>query len=139
MFGKLLNAPSYFATIWSFIKKFIDPATAAKLVILSPTEALPTLTTFIDLDNIPTKFGGTFNFTPGMIPDLDLGIRHALDWSPSSEEELPPGPFKWSLDSTGRKVAVAVGSVDGILRVQPVAILNTSLKADVDSNADLQS
>lgn len=117
----------------------MDPATAAKLIFPTPTEMLPTLTTFIDLDNIPTKFGGTFDFTPGMIPDIDLGIRRVLDWSPSSRKELPPGPIKWNVDSTGRKVAVAIGTVNGTSRFEPVAVLNVTLLADVDSNANIQS
>ena len=117
----------------------MDPATAAKLIILAPAEVLPTLTTFIDLDNIPTKFGGAFHFTPGMIPDIDLGIRRVFDWSPSSRKELPPGPIKWSLDSAGRKVAVAVGSVDGILRFEPFAVLSMTPFADVDNNTTIQS
>lgn len=139
MFTKVLNAPSYFGTIWSFLKNWVDPETAAKLVILSPAEVLPTLTTFIDLDNIPTKFGGAFHFTPGMIPDMDLGIRRLFDWSPSSRKELPPGPIKWNLDSAGRKVAVAVGSVDGILRFEPFAVLSITPLANVQSNANIQS
>lgn len=103
---------------------WLDPGTAAKLVVLPPAEVLPTLTTLIDLDNIPTKLGGDFNFTQGMIPDVDEGIGRALVWEPASRKSLPPGPLKWSVDSVGRKVAVAVGSVDGKPRVETIAVLN---------------
>ncbi|KAJ6001571.1 hypothetical protein N7499_002526 [Penicillium canescens] len=114
------NAPSYFATIWKYLKGWVDPYTAEKIVILSDAEVLPTLREHIDDANIPSIFGGGFPFKHGMLPDLDNNIRQRLNWD-SPEKSVPPGPIKWAQESDGKIVASAVGSQVGSARNDKIA------------------
>ncbi|KAF2111067.1 putative phosphatidylinositol/phosphatidylcholine transfer protein [Lophiotrema nucula] len=109
----VLNAPSYFSKIWYLVKRFVDPNTASKLVILTSEEVLPTLTQTIDLENIPVQYGGGFSFKQGMVPELDLGLRERLEWFGTKEGMVPTGPLKWRIGVQGRRVGVAVGTEGG--------------------------
>ncbi|CAI7627798.1 unnamed protein product [Penicillium glandicola] len=101
---------------------FVDPYTAEKIVVLPDLEVLPTLREYIDDTNIPTKFGGEFQFTHGMLPDLDDNIHQLLDLD--SSKFLPPGPLKWIQDSGGRLTVLAVGSNGGSERSDKIATLD---------------
>ncbi|KGO50389.1 hypothetical protein PEX1_016440 [Penicillium expansum] len=116
------NAPSYFSTIWKFMKSYVDPHTAEKIEVLMSSEVLPTLREYIDDANIPVKFGGNFQYTNGMLPDLDDDIQKLLN--SDSATSLPPGPLKWVQDSDGRRTALAVGSKAGSERSDIIATLN---------------
>ena len=118
------NAPFYFPRIWAFMKNFVDPVTAEKLVITRPGDVYDTLLTQIDHDQIPAQFGGGFKFTTGMLPALDEGIRQALQWTSSSTEELPRGPIKWMDDAEGKRRAVATGCVGDVQRTEEIAVLS---------------
>ncbi|KAJ5621611.1 SEC14 cytosolic factor [Penicillium herquei] len=115
----ILNAPSYFGWMWSIMKKWIDPGTVAKLVFVPPKETMSTLTKYIDPKNIPIRFGGEFAWEQGTPLDLDINIQYALEWK--EEQRFPAGPMKWILDESGRKTAVAVGSIDGVPRTTMIA------------------
>ncbi|KAE8152336.1 CRAL/TRIO domain-containing protein [Aspergillus avenaceus] len=118
------NVPSYFSTIWNILKKWLDPVTAKKVVVLKQAEAYTTLEKYIDKENIPERFGGGFPFTNGMLPDLDKGIRQALRWTVLSEC-VPDGPIKWRQHGDGQLIAVATGSVqEKTLRNTEFAILD---------------
>lgn len=54
----LVNAPWYFAAIYSLISSFLDPVTAKKVQILG-TDFLPTLRQQIDDSQIPRSMGGS--------------------------------------------------------------------------------
>ena len=110
---QVIGAPSYFPRIWGFIKSWIDPVTASKLVILSQSEVLPTLTEYIDLGNIPTEFGGDLNFDPGMPPLIDTLIAERMSWKSVSNGTFPTGPLKWVVDVDGSPAAIAVGEANG--------------------------
>ncbi|KAJ5286374.1 hypothetical protein N7524_001680 [Penicillium chrysogenum] len=116
------NAPSYYSTIWRFLKAWVDPRTAEKIVVLMESEVLPTLREYIDDANIPANFGGEFQFTHGMLPDLDDNIQQLLN--SGSSKSLPPGPLKWTKDSDGRQTALAVGSKSGSVRNDKIATLD---------------
>ncbi|KAM3072138.1 hypothetical protein ACMFMG_008596 [Clarireedia jacksonii] len=119
----VIGAPFYFSKIWAFIKGWIEPNTASKLVFLSEKEVLPTLSDRIDMENVPKMFGGKLDFKPGMLPDLDIEIKKSLSWT-TALEELPPGPVKWTLNEVGKAVGVAVGSVkEGTRRWESLAAL----------------
>ncbi|KAL3440693.1 CRAL-TRIO domain-containing protein [Aspergillus insuetus] len=124
----LLNAPSYFAMMWAIMRKWIDPDTAEKVQFLTASEALATLSKYIEPENIPRRFGGDFDWSHGMPVDLDAGIRGALTWR--GEQKLPQGPIKWELDKSGRRAAVAVGSVDGTVRADKVAVLGDEVEQE---------
>lgn len=119
---QVCNAPSYFATIWKYLKSWVDPNTAEKIVVLSSAEALAALEKHIDAVNIPTAFGGSFTYTHGMLPDLDDNIWQRFSWKLPSRS-LPPGPIKWTEDLDGRIVALAVGGEGGTRRKEAIATL----------------
>lgn len=104
------------------MKKFVDPHTASKIVVLSSSEVLPTLREHIEDANIPSLYGGGFAFQHGMLPDLDETMRQSLNWE-SAQQVLPPGPIKLVKDANGRTTAVAVGSEGGLKRSQRIATL----------------
>ncbi|KAJ5128973.1 uncharacterized protein N7443_006088 [Penicillium atrosanguineum] len=108
--------------IWKYLKSWVDPNTAEKIVVLSSTEAFSVLKEHIDDVNIPTAFGGGFTFTHGMLPDLDDNIWRRFSWRLPSRS-LPPGPIKWTEDLDGRKVALAVGGEAGCRRTEIIATL----------------
>ncbi|KAF7164835.1 hypothetical protein CNMCM5623_009262 [Aspergillus felis] len=118
------NPPSYFAKIWSLLKNFLDPVTAEKIVVLTSTDAYGTLNKYIHHDDIPAEFGGAFQFTTGMLPNLCPVARQALRWAPPFNETLPPGPIKWTQDAGGQLKAVATGTADGVERELHVATLD---------------
>ena len=101
----------------------VDPVTVAKLQLIAPEDVSKTLTSLIDVANIPKRYGGEFDFKPGMLPILDDEIRQRLTWAPSSDQRLPTGPIQWVNRSDKSMVAVAVGSVKGEKRRYDVATL----------------
>uniref|UniRef100_A0A093VEW7 SEC14 cytosolic factor n=1 Tax=Talaromyces marneffei PM1 TaxID=1077442 RepID=A0A093VEW7_TALMA len=112
----VLNAPSYYNTIWGLIKRFIDPVTADKLVIVSPNEVLEELSEDIDLENIPKVFGGEFDYQHAMLPSIAKELWQTINWNdPDSTGQILAGPIKWVRDGDLEK-AVAVGREDGISR-----------------------
>jgi hypothetical protein len=114
--------------MWAIMRKWIDPDTAEKVQIPTSSEALATLSKYIDPENIPHRFGGDFDWSHGMPVDLDAGIRGALTWG--GEQKLPSGPIKWELDKGGRRTAVAVGSVNGAARVDNIAVFGDEVQQE---------
>ena len=110
--------------MWGWVKNWVDPVTVAKLQLVAPADVLPTLTSLIDIANIPGRYGGELTFEPGMTPMLDDKIRERLSWAQSSDEVLPIGPIQWEVNSDGSKTAVAVGIIDGEERRDVVATLH---------------
>jgi hypothetical protein len=105
------------------LKKWVDPRTASKLVIVTQNDVLPTLTESIDLVCIPEQFGGKLQFQHGSLPKLDATLSTALEWTSESTRTLPAGPIKWSTNQEGGRMAVAVGRVNGETRDQHIAML----------------
>ncbi|KAL4735925.1 CRAL-TRIO domain-containing protein [Aspergillus similis] len=122
------NVPGFVARFWTIIKPFIDPVTASKVQFLSRSDTYGTLKADIEHDDIPTCLGGGFQFETGMLPDLDGGIRRALEWS-GTQVDLPPGPIKWvqtpapAESGTGTRKAVATGTDEEGQRAVEVATL----------------
>lgn len=119
-----MGAPSYVSTLLSWVKHWVDPVTLSKLVILSPAEALPTMKEYIDVTNIPKRFGGELEHEHGAEPLLDSAINEVLTWLPAANASLPMGPVKWIDDGEEYRVAVAVGREGGAARRDRIAILN---------------
>ena len=112
---KVLNASSYFSKIWGLLKKFVDPRTAEKLVIVQKQDVLSTLTETIGIENIPVQYGGRLNLKPVdgyFATHLCPGISQALKWE-GGLRELPPGPIKFVVDEQGGRSIVAVGTTTG--------------------------
>jgi hypothetical protein len=118
----VIGAPFYFSKIWACIKGWIDPGTASKLVFLSGSNVLQTLSERIEITDIPEMFGGELRFKPGMLPILDPELKASLNWHVPSHEAFPPGPIKWALSDHNQGMAIAVGSMGETLRSEPLAM-----------------
>ena len=121
---QIIGAPSFFPTVWAWIKKWFDPITTSKIFILSDKEVLPTLSSFIDIESIPKKYGGQLDFECGKLPLLDPQVKAALDLH-GSEEMFLSAPVRWMDDENGEMMALGVGSVDGHERKERMATLHS--------------
>lgn len=120
----VIGAPSYLPTLWKWAKDWIDPLTASKLMILKDDEVLPTLASYIDVANIPEKYGGEHGFEHGMQPDLDPAIKEIIDWLAPCSGSFPAGPMKLVFSSIGVRVAAATGTTDGNQRTLLAGIVH---------------
>ncbi|KAF9731238.1 hypothetical protein PMIN06_012872 [Paraphaeosphaeria minitans] len=113
----IIGAPAFFPTVWGWVKRWFDPITVSKIFILSPANVLPTLTQYIDIDNIPKKYGGNLDFEWGQMPNLEPGIDAAFKWEnpnvQNGKNTLPIGPIAWEKGADGSLKAVAVGHENG--------------------------
>lgn len=109
----MLNAPAIFGTVWGLLSKWIDPRTAAKLVIVPSADTLQTLSSTIAVENIPTQFGGGFDFHHGAASRLDRGLLDSISWVQMPTDCLPPGPLKWLEDDGEDETLLGVGALDG--------------------------
>lgn len=116
----LIGAPSFFPTVWGWVKRWFDPITVSKIFILSASEVKPTLLQYMDEENIPTKYGGKLNFKFGDLPILEPAIADSLDWKQDTTKggyrSFPTGPIKWQKGEDGTMQAIAVGSQNGTKR-----------------------
>lgn len=93
-----------------------------------------TLEQYIDIENIPKKYGGKLDFEFGDMPILEPAIAECLKFEQPNVQKgantIPMGPVKWEETLDGTVQAVAVGSEGGKPRRQVVANLQatTSLK-----------
>ncbi|KAL1882898.1 hypothetical protein Daus18300_000536 [Diaporthe australafricana] len=134
----VIGAPAFFSTVWAWVKRWFDPVTVSKIFILSHSEVLPVLTSFIDPSNIPRKYGGTLDFAWGDAPNLDPVIRDAADWEGPAKEKpaFPRGPAYWRPIDGGKRVeCVAVGSVDKVERCVRVCTLPVPFPEGEESGA----
>ena len=76
------------------------------------------------MSSIPSKFGGNFEYSPGMPIKADASIRGCLKWT-KGHDEVPKGPLKWTNDGRGVSAIEAVGKVEGQARRERVAVLRT--------------
>lgn len=84
----------------------------------------PTLEKFIDPANIPTKYGGQLPYEFGMGPIFDHTLNQQLEWTVPGIDTFPQGPMMWVNGEGQDQVAVAVGSLNGKQRREPVATLH---------------
>lgn len=112
----------------------MDPLTASKLIIPKEDEVWSTLSSHIDIANIPKRYGGEHNFVHGMQPDLDPAIKEMIDWLTPCTGSLPEGPMKLVSSSIGARLAVATGSVDGTQRTLLAGIVHPDRSMTTRSN-----
>ena len=113
--------------MWAWIKRWFDPITTSKIFVLTQPQILPTLTKFIDIENIPEKYGGHLKFECGDMPNLDPDLRSYLTIHPGQETEryFLTAPVRWlDVGDDGEMEAVGVGSIDGEQRKEHVATLH---------------
>jgi hypothetical protein len=90
--------------------------TAEKLVFIPESDALKTISELIDMEHIPKQFGGEFEGTYGMLPELGEEYMKRLDWIDGVEKSIPAGPLKWVLEEGEKPTLVAVGTENGTER-----------------------
>lgn len=98
------------------------------MFILAQHQVLPTLSEFIDIENIPKKYGGQLDFECGDVPNLDHDLRDCLTIAPGPDTEqfFLTGPVRWmDVQDDGQMTAVGVGSIDGKQRKENVATLHS--------------
>ncbi|PFH57738.1 hypothetical protein XA68_14647 [Ophiocordyceps unilateralis] len=98
----IVCAPPYVGIMWSWVKSWLDPVTASKVVILKTQDVKPALESFIDLSSIPVRYGGTLDSDFSNGPVLDESLRNAVDWEPGFDT-LPSGPL--SVETDGDRLA----------------------------------
>ncbi|KAL9111164.1 MAG: hypothetical protein Q9227_004427 [Pyrenula ochraceoflavens] len=113
----ILGAPSFFPTVWGWIKRWFDPVTVSKIFILAPHEVKPTLEKFIDVENIPKAYGGSLDWNFGELPALDQAAAGQCN---KLDNEWVTGPVLWEKDQR-----IPVGTVHGELR-RPVSTMKDS-------------
>lgn len=134
---QIIGAPSFFPTVWGWIKKWFDPITTSKIFIIAAADVKTTLESFIEPANIPKKYGGELEFEFGDHPNLDPAVQDVTEWEIGSHD-FPYGPVRWVNlepgvrweDSRGgeKMKAVAVGSVDEKQRKQDICTVTRKLE-----------
>ena len=122
---QIVGAPTFFPTVWGWIKRWFDPITVSKIFILSDRNVFPTLSTFIDPENIPKKYGGKLDFKFGQLPTFDPAYSDCLVWKDGKSGQgrrLPEGPLVW-IKRDQEMDLMAVGSAGGKERREVLATL----------------
>ncbi|CEJ82778.1 hypothetical protein VHEMI02826 [[Torrubiella] hemipterigena] len=121
----VIGAPSFFSTIWGWLNGWFDKNTVSKICIVPPGQELTLLSEIIDPNNIPTKYGGTHDFSFGMFPDLDDEIKGNMTWLDddlAKDKRLPVGSMRW-IEKDGQRRVLAVGTENGVARHKEVIAL----------------
>ncbi|KAK8222100.1 hypothetical protein M8818_000270 [Zalaria obscura] len=133
----IIGAPSFFPTVWGWIKRWFDPITVSKIFILSNANMRSTLEQYIAPENIPKKYGGLLDYNFGELPNIEPAIDANLQWTQpevyQTRNTIPTGPIRWITNPDGTMTALAVGSENGIQRTRKIATLHSghpSLSAD---------
>jgi hypothetical protein len=130
----IIGAPSFFPTVWGWIKRWFDPITTSKIFILSAAEMETTLKQFIDPANIPKKYGGELDFNWGDYPKLDPILKDVVTWQ-NGFTDFPPGPMYWH-DKGDSIELEAVGSEGGVQRSKIVCtVRKTHLARQAEDDA----
>lgn len=92
---------------------------------------MPTLSAFIDVANIPKKYGGELDFESGMKPVLDSAVLNVLDFESvngtSAETTFLTAPVRWIDGKDGDLIALGVGSDHGHERREFIATLRSEV------------
>ncbi|KAK6345760.1 hypothetical protein TWF718_007667 [Orbilia javanica] len=105
----VIGAPTGFTKIWDWAKGWFDAATTSKIFFLTPENITSTLKEHIDLDNIPKKYGGSFDWEFGDTPNLDEELRALLADAGCHDIPFTPGSVHWK-DFDGKQSVVISGT-----------------------------
>ncbi|KAF7903216.1 uncharacterized protein EAF01_006265 [Botrytis porri] len=123
----IIGAPSFFPTVWGWIKKWFDPITTSKIFILSHNDVKSTLEAFIEPRNIPKKYGGELEFDFGDMPTLDPALETVTTWNGAGS--FPGGPMYWVNTKDQESIqAIAVGSSEKKERREEVCTVKKTIK-----------
>ncbi|CAG7927530.1 unnamed protein product [Penicillium olsonii] len=122
----IIGAPSFFPTVWSWIKRWFDPGTTSKIFILSAAEVEPTLTAFMEPSSIPKQYGGELEWTWGDMPNVDDAGRELLQGieQPLGEGQTRKDILKGPVLFRGDHLEV-LGTVDGKERRETIPVPKT--------------
>lgn len=127
------------------MKKWFDPVTTSKIFILPQHDVLSTLSSFIEIEDIPRKYGGKLDFQFGKSPNLDPKIRQHLSIEPTADAEtlFLTSPIRW-IDAAesgedGEMTALSVGALNGKQRKERVAVLHALATRVATHSSALQS
>ncbi|RCI09575.1 hypothetical protein L249_3906 [Ophiocordyceps polyrhachis-furcata BCC 54312] len=124
----MICAPASVGIMWNWIKSWLDPVTASKVVILKSREVKDGLTDFIHPSSIPVKYGGTFDGDWASGIALDESLQSVVDWEPGFAS-LPTGPL--SLEKVDdRLVCYTTGSSKGNPRRKKVFTMPNYVQAE---------
>jgi hypothetical protein len=128
----VIGAPSFFPTVWSWIKKWFDPITTSKIFILSHHDVKKTLELFIDPANIPKNYGGKLDFKFGDRPVMDPAYKDVVTFE-NGVQDFPPGPVYWIHGKDEKAMeGLAVGSVANKPRSDKFCVVKKLLRDDED-------
>ncbi|KAL4739154.1 CRAL-TRIO domain-containing protein [Aspergillus similis] len=136
----IIGAPAFFPTVWGWIKRWFDPVTTSKIFILSASEVLPTLTSFMEPSSIPKQYGGELEWQWGDMPNLDEPAREligALETAPA-DGQTKPGFIKGPVLFKGDRVEV-LGKENGKSRAATVPVPKSKLAQTNGVSATNQS
>ncbi|UZJ50741.1 hypothetical protein CBS101457_000061 [Exobasidium rhododendri] len=85
----IVNAPSYFTSIWSLVSKYFDEGTRRKVHVLGATPG-PALQAIIKAEDLPKVYGGELDWKFEDDPILDDEVKEAV-----GTKTLPPGSLVW--------------------------------------------
>jgi hypothetical protein len=133
----IIGAPSFFPTVWNWIKRWFDPVTVSKIFILSSAEVQSTLETFMEPESIPSQYGGTLDFEWGDMPNLDEPARKLAGAIEKTEQE--GGYLKGPMRYLGDHIEV-LGTDQGQPRRQtiPVPATTSTTTTDTEESAPVQ-
>lgn len=90
---QIIGAPSFFPTVWGWVKRWFDPVTVSKIFILGKNEVIPTLTKFVEIDHIPKKYGGKLDWKWGDLPHMGPEEMKAVE--KDGKKGWIAGPALW--------------------------------------------
>lgn len=131
--------------VWGWVKKWFDPITTSKIFILAQHDVLPALSAFIEVENIPKKYGGKLDFEYGKLPNLDPNIRQYLSMEPTRDAEtlFVASPIRWvdagEIRDDGEMMALSVGTLDGKQHKERVAVLHGLATCVATQSSNLRS
>lgn len=109
----IVGAPSYFGTVFAWIKGWLDPVTASKIRIVDNGKELAALEDVVDKANIPKIYGGDFDFEFGHPPATDPTLNDALTWE-GKHSSFPLEPLIWEpVEGTTKLGCYKVGTLNG--------------------------
>lgn len=113
----VVGAPFFFPTVWSLVTRWFDPNTTKKIFVLSAAQQKETMLQYIDIENLPERFGGQLKWKMGDHPNPDEATREMVG---KLKDGWIDGPIRYISKADG-DVLMAVGSVDGKLRREVLA------------------
>jgi len=88
----IINAPSFFSTVWSYIQGWLDEKTCLKIHVLSQAQQAELLVE-IDAENLPKLYGGQLDWEYHDAPNLDEPTKEAFK---AIGGNCPGGPFEYA-------------------------------------------